>query len=62
MLTAINEPFEIDSHKVHISASIRFATYPGEGADAEALIKNADMAMYQVKEQGATATASRPSR
>jgi diguanylate cyclase (GGDEF)-like protein len=35
-----------------ISASIGVATYPGESADAESLIKNADVTMYQAKEQG----------
>jgi diguanylate cyclase (GGDEF)-like protein/PAS domain S-box-containing protein len=52
ILTAVNEPFEIDSHRVHISASIGVATYPGGSADAETLIKTADMAMYEAKEQG----------
>jgi diguanylate cyclase (GGDEF)-like protein/PAS domain S-box-containing protein len=52
ILAAINEPFEIDSHKVRITASIGVATYPGESEDAEALIKNADVAMYKAKEQG----------
>jgi diguanylate cyclase (GGDEF)-like protein/PAS domain S-box-containing protein len=52
ILTAIKEPFEIDSHKLYITASIGVAIYPGDSADAEALIKNADMAMYQAKEHG----------
>jgi diguanylate cyclase (GGDEF)-like protein/PAS domain S-box-containing protein len=52
ILTAIKAPFEIDSHQLHITASIGVATYPGDSADAEALIKNADMAMYQAKEHG----------
>ena len=52
ILTAINAPFEIDSHKIYITASIGVATYPGDSADAESLIKNADLAMYQAKEQG----------
>jgi predicted signal transduction protein with EAL and GGDEF domain len=34
------------------SASIGVATYPGKSAGAESLVKNADVAMYQAKEQG----------
>ena len=52
ILTAINEPFEIDSHKLHISASIGVATYPSDSADSENLIKKADLAMYKAKKQG----------
>ena len=35
--TAINVPFEFDSHKLHISASIGVAIYPSDGADSENL-------------------------
>jgi diguanylate cyclase (GGDEF)-like protein len=52
ILTAINAPFVIDSHKLQITASIGLATYPSDSTDPENLIKKADMAMYQAKEQG----------
>jgi diguanylate cyclase (GGDEF)-like protein len=52
ILTAINAPFVIDSHKVHITASIGVATYPNDSKDPEDLIKKADKAMYKAKEQG----------
>ena len=52
ILTAINKPFLIDSHEVHISASIGVAVYPNDSKDPENLIKKADDAMYQAKEQG----------
>ena len=54
ILTAINAPFVIDSHKVHITASIgvAMATYPNDSKDPEDLIKKADKAMYKAKEQG----------
>ena len=52
ILTAINTPFLIDSHKVHITASIGVAVYPNDCKDPEDLIKKADDAMYQAKEQG----------
>jgi diguanylate cyclase (GGDEF)-like protein/PAS domain S-box-containing protein len=52
ILTAINTPFLIDSHRVHITASIGVAVYPNDSKDPENLIKKADDAMYQAKEQG----------
>ncbi len=52
ILTAINAPFVIDSHKVHVTASIGVATYPNDSKDPEDLIKKADKAMYKAKEQG----------
>jgi diguanylate cyclase (GGDEF)-like protein len=52
LLTAINVPFEVDSHKLHITASIGVAVYPSDGADPENLVKKADLVMYQAKQQG----------
>jgi diguanylate cyclase (GGDEF)-like protein/PAS domain S-box-containing protein len=52
ILTALNAPFVIDSHKVHITASIGVATYPNDSKDPEDLIKKADKAMSKAKEQG----------
>ena len=52
ILAAISAPFVIDSHKVHITASIGVATYPNDSKDPEDLIKKADKAMYKAKEQG----------
>jgi len=52
ILTAMNAPFEIDSHKLHITTSIGVAVYPNDSTDPENLIKKADLAMYQAKEQG----------
>jgi diguanylate cyclase (GGDEF)-like protein len=52
MLQAIAEPCSLDNHELHITASIGVSVYPGDGQDAETLIKNADTAMYQAKENG----------
>jgi diguanylate cyclase (GGDEF)-like protein len=52
ILAAINKPLLIDSHKVHITASVGVAIYPNDSKDPEDLIKKADDAMYQAKEQG----------
>jgi len=42
----------IDQHGLHVTASIGVSVYPDDGLDAETLIKNADIAMYQAKENG----------
>jgi len=52
MLQAVAEPHLIDHHDLHITASIGVSVFPDDGQDAETLIKNADTAMYQAKEQG----------
>jgi diguanylate cyclase (GGDEF)-like protein/PAS domain S-box-containing protein len=49
MLTA---PHSIDDRDLHVTASIGVSVYPDDGMDAETLIKNADTAMYQAKENG----------
>jgi diguanylate cyclase (GGDEF)-like protein/PAS domain S-box-containing protein len=52
MLQAVAEPHVIDHHKLHVTTSIGVSVYPDDGMDSEALIKNADTAMYQAKENG----------
>ena len=46
------EPLQIESGFVGVSASIGIAVYPEDGVDAEALLANADAAMYTVKKEG----------
>jgi diguanylate cyclase (GGDEF)-like protein/PAS domain S-box-containing protein len=52
MLEAVSQAHSIDQHDLHITASIGLSVYPDDGLDAETLIKNADTAMYQAKENG----------
>jgi diguanylate cyclase (GGDEF)-like protein/PAS domain S-box-containing protein len=52
VLLALREPFRVDQHELHVTGSIGIVTYPDDGADAEALIKNADFAMYHAKDNG----------
>jgi diguanylate cyclase (GGDEF)-like protein len=52
ILQAVAEPHCIDQHDLHVTTSIGLSVYPDDGLDAETLIKNADLAMYQAKESG----------
>jgi diguanylate cyclase (GGDEF)-like protein/PAS domain S-box-containing protein len=52
MLEAVASAHSIDQHDLHITTSIGMSVYPDDGMDAETLIKNADTAMYQAKEDG----------
>ena len=37
---------------LHVSSSIGIAVFPDDGTDAETLLKNADAALYWVKDKG----------
>ena len=52
IIDSFKNPFKIDHQKIHITTSIGIVIYPEDGEDSETLIKNADIAMYQVKEKG----------
>jgi len=52
MLDAVAEGHSIDQHDLHVTTSIGVSVFPDDGQDAETLIKNADTAMYQAKENG----------
>jgi diguanylate cyclase (GGDEF)-like protein/PAS domain S-box-containing protein len=52
MLEAVAAAHSIDEHNIHVTTSIGVSVYPDDGLDAETLIKCADTAMYQAKENG----------
>jgi len=52
ILESIEQPLSIAETPIEISASIGIALYPVDGHDAEALLRNADSAMYRAKEAG----------
>jgi len=52
MLRAVAEAHFIDQHDLHVTCSVGISLYPDDGLNAETLIKNADTAMYQAKENG----------
>ncbi|HJV00264.1 MAG TPA: EAL domain-containing protein [Burkholderiaceae bacterium] len=52
LLTALSAPFLIDGHDLRVGGSIGISVYPQDGADAETLLRLADIAMYRAKQQG----------
>jgi diguanylate cyclase (GGDEF)-like protein/PAS domain S-box-containing protein len=52
IMDAFARAFQLDAHEVFVSASIGIAFYPSDAIDAGNLIRCADNAMYQAKEQG----------
>jgi diguanylate cyclase (GGDEF)-like protein/PAS domain S-box-containing protein len=53
IMRALEEPFRIDGHELHVRASIGVAYANGDGETAtEELLRNADVAMYVAKSQG----------
>jgi diguanylate cyclase (GGDEF)-like protein len=52
VFSAFSQSFYFNSQEYHISPSVGISMYPNDGKDAEMLIKNADEALYRVKEKG----------
>jgi len=52
ILDSFHKPFEFDGLTILITSSIGVAVFPDDGADADTLIKNADIAMYTAKAAG----------
>jgi diguanylate cyclase (GGDEF)-like protein len=52
IVSAIGADFMIDGRTLKVSCSLGISIYPEHGADSEALITNADAAMYGAKESG----------
>ena len=52
LIESLTNIFEIDSHKIHIGASIGISVYPNDGSSAVELVRNADTAMFSAKKSG----------
>lgn len=52
LIDAVSEPYLFDGHTIVSGASIGIAIAPGDGDDAEKLLKNADMALSRAKSEG----------
>lgn len=52
LLSIIRMPFNFENHVLPVTTSIGISIYPYDGQDVEALIRNADIALYRAKEKG----------
>ena len=52
IIVALSQPYAIDGHRVVIGASIGISISPDDGVTSEALIRNADLALYAAKDGG----------
>src|ERR1700734_3487694 len=52
LLQTVRIPHVVDSHELHVTASIGVSVYPEDGSDLETLLQNADSAMYEAKDRG----------
>lgn len=52
ILNVAQIPYRVDEHDLQITLSAGISIYPNDGLDAEALVKNADIAMLSAKDNG----------
>jgi len=52
ILDTVAEPFAIAEHELSVTASIGVAVFPQDGRDLETVVRCADAAMYQAKQNG----------
>ncbi|HET7174868.1 MAG TPA: EAL domain-containing protein [Gammaproteobacteria bacterium] len=52
LLETVAKPYTLGEYELHITPSIGISLFPDDATDIDALIRNADAAMYQAKENG----------
>jgi len=52
ILTMLTSPYRLGERRYFLGASIGIAVFPHDGGSVEALLRNADIAMYRAKEEG----------
>jgi diguanylate cyclase (GGDEF)-like protein/PAS domain S-box-containing protein len=52
ILTVAGMPHRVEDHDLQVTVSIGIGIYPDDGTDAETLLKNADIAMLNAKDNG----------
>ncbi|WP_419539562.1 putative bifunctional diguanylate cyclase/phosphodiesterase [Paraburkholderia bengalensis] len=52
VLDTIAQPFAVGGNEYYLGASIGISVFPGDGRDAQTLMRNADSAMYDAKQRG----------
>jgi len=57
IITELAHPFEIHGQTIRIGCSIGITSFPDDAVELSTMLKNADMAMYEVKDKGKNAYA-----
>jgi diguanylate cyclase (GGDEF)-like protein/PAS domain S-box-containing protein len=52
LLVALAQPLLVEDQDYHLTASIGISAYPGDGENAQTILKHSDIAMYRAKEHG----------
>ena len=52
LLETVALPFTLSGREIRVTGSIGISIFPDDGGDAQALLKNADVAMYRAKAHG----------
>lgn len=52
IMAAVSSPFMLDGRELFLTCSVGIALYPKDGEDAQALLKNANIALHRAKEHG----------
>jgi diguanylate cyclase (GGDEF)-like protein len=55
VIESVSRPYEIDGQPAHVTVSVGIGLYPINGDEAEALMKSADLALYEAKRSGKNA-------
>ncbi|WP_141100947.1 putative bifunctional diguanylate cyclase/phosphodiesterase [Roseateles aquatilis] len=52
LLKALSQPLRLEGQELRVTASVGISIYPEDGGDEPTLMKHADIALYQAKEDG----------
>jgi len=52
IIAALRAPFPYGEHALYVTTSVGISVFPRDGQEAEALLQNADTALYHAKERG----------
>ena len=52
LFETFKQPFQLQNQAIYITASLGISLFPNDGEDSATLLRNADTAMYQAKEEG----------
>jgi two-component system, cell cycle response regulator len=55
VIEVVSQPYDIEGHSVSITTSAGIGIYPWHGEDADTLMRNADVALYESKRAGKNA-------